>query len=113
MGDKSRGIYGKFNVSRVDGSDNQGGKHDGCEYFVLDATHDPYATPALRAYADACAAEYPLLAADICKMMAANTPATVIRCPEKLKPGGCQLHNLHCGWPDCNKPKASTGEAGA
>ena len=25
------------------------------------------------------------------------------RCPEKLKPGGCQLHNLHCGWPKCNE----------
>lgn len=23
-------------------------------------------------------------------------------CPEKLKPGGCQLHNLHCGFPKCN-----------
>lgn len=25
-----------------------------------------------------------------------------IHCPEKLKKGGCQLHNLHCGWPKCN-----------
>lgn len=25
-------------------------------------------------------------------------------CPEKLKPGGRQLHNLQCGFPDCNKP---------
>lgn len=25
-------------------------------------------------------------------------------CPEKLKPGGCQLHNLHCGYPRCNQP---------
>lgn len=25
-------------------------------------------------------------------------------CPEKLKPGGCQLHNLHCGYPACNQP---------
>lgn len=30
----------------------------------------------------------------------------VIHCPEKLKPGGCQLHNLQCGWPDCNQPPA-------
>lgn len=22
-------------------------------------------------------------------------------CAEKLKPEGCQLHNLHCGYPDC------------
>jgi hypothetical protein len=28
-----------------------------------------------------------------------------IHCPEKRKPGGCQLHNLHCGWPKCNEPK--------
>jgi hypothetical protein len=28
----------------------------------------------------------------------------VIRCRERLKPGGCQLHNLHCGWPKCNEP---------
>ncbi len=27
-------------------------------------------------------------------------------CAEKLKPGGCQLHDLHCGWPSCNKPQA-------
>lgn len=28
--------------------------------------------------------------------------ATVIYCKEKLQPGGCQLHNLQCGWPACN-----------
>lgn len=37
---------------------------------------------------------------------------SVIRCPEKLKPGGCQLHNLQCGWPDCNKtPQAASSPA--
>lgn len=25
-------------------------------------------------------------------------------CAEMKKPGGCQLHNLHCGYPNCNKP---------
>ncbi len=25
------------------------------------------------------------------------------KCPEKLKPGGCQLHNLHCGYPKCDQ----------
>lgn len=25
-------------------------------------------------------------------------------CPEKLKAGGCRLHNLHCGYPACNRP---------
>ena len=23
-------------------------------------------------------------------------------CPEQKKPGGCQLHNLHCGYPKCD-----------
>ncbi len=30
-------------------------------------------------------------------------------CPEKLKPGGCQLHNLHCGFPACNAAPSSPG----
>lgn len=25
-------------------------------------------------------------------------------CPERLKPGGCQLHNVQCGFPRCNDP---------
>jgi len=32
-------------------------------------------------------------------------------CPEKLKPGGCQLHNLHCGYPQCNEPPAAAPTA--
>jgi hypothetical protein len=32
-------------------------------------------------------------------------------CPEKLKPGGCQLHNLHCGYPKCNASPAAEGGA--
>lgn len=31
-------------------------------------------------------------------------PGKVNYCPEKLKPGGCQLHNLQCGYPACNQP---------
>jgi hypothetical protein len=31
-------------------------------------------------------------------------PVAQTHCPEKRKPGGCQLHNLHCGWPKCNEP---------
>lgn len=30
MGDKTRGIYHKFNVTRTDGSSAPDGKHDGC-----------------------------------------------------------------------------------
>lgn len=62
MGDKTRGLYEKFEVYRTDGEHLPGGKHEGCQYFVLDVTHDPFAIPALREYADSCRHEYPLLA---------------------------------------------------
>ncbi len=65
MGDKTRGIFDKFVVGRVDGSSEPGGKHADCDYFVLDVTHDPFAIPALRTYANACESEYPLLAGDL------------------------------------------------
>ena len=65
MGDKWRGLYNKFNVTRTDGTSEPGKKHDGCQYFVLDVTHDPFAGAALKAYADACRSEYPALAEDI------------------------------------------------
>lgn len=28
-------------------------------------------------------------------------------CAEKAKPGGCQLYNLHCGYPDCDRLPAA------
>lgn len=65
MGDRTRGIYHKFVVSRTDGTSAPGGKHDGCFYFVLDLNHDPHARAALAAYMKSCEAEYPLLAADL------------------------------------------------
>lgn len=65
MGDKTKGIYNKFHVERTDGKSAPGEKHEGCAYFVLDIDHDPHAIPALRAYADSCEAEFPLLARDI------------------------------------------------
>lgn len=53
--DKKRvGIYPKFIVKRSDGQHRKGKKHERCTYFVLDTTHDPFAAPALRAYANAC-----------------------------------------------------------
>jgi len=55
----------KYRVERTDGSHVPGQKHARCEYFVLDLKHDRFAGPALRAYADACEAEYPLLARDL------------------------------------------------
>lgn len=47
-----QGIYEKYIVKRTDGTDEPGGKHHGCELFVLDLTHDPVARKAARKYAD-------------------------------------------------------------
>lgn len=60
-----QGLYRKFEVRRVDGSDAPGGKHHGCEYFMLDITHDRHAPAALRAYAASCAGTHPHLSADL------------------------------------------------
>lgn len=66
MSDDQRGLYGKYNVTRRDGKGTYpSDKHFNCQYFVLDVTHDPYAIPALAAYAEASQAEYPALAADL------------------------------------------------
>jgi len=61
--DRKRGLYNKYEVSRMDGSP----KHDDCRYFVLDLHHDRHAIPALVAYADSCDLEFPALASDLRK----------------------------------------------
>ncbi len=65
MPDSERGLYKKFEVTRTDGSSAPGEKHEGCDYFVLDIDHDPFALTALIAYAKAVKLAYPLLAADL------------------------------------------------
>lgn len=55
----------KFHVERLDGRDQPGGDKADARYFVLDYVHDPYARTALAAYADACEADLPGLAADL------------------------------------------------
>lgn len=65
MSDPDRGLYEKYEVRRHDWEDAPGLKHEHCQYFVLDLTHDPFAMPAIRSYAAACAEKYPLLAADL------------------------------------------------
>ena len=67
MSDKDKGLYEKYYVIRTDDSSQKGGKHHGCDFYVLDLTHDPFALPALVAYESACREEYPLLAADLRK----------------------------------------------
>jgi hypothetical protein len=61
------GIYRKYIVHRTDKTDEPGGKHEWCTYFVLDWTHDPFAVPAALAYAKACEATHPALASDLRK----------------------------------------------
>ncbi len=63
--DERRGLYGKYRVERTNGSSGPGGKHERCEYFVLDLAHDKYAFDALQAYALACREEFPQLASDL------------------------------------------------
>lgn len=62
MDDKTKGIYNKYRVERMDPSP----KHENCVCFVLDMEHDPFAIPALAAYAKACRAEgFEVLADDL------------------------------------------------
>lgn len=68
MSDK-RGIYGKYTVTRNDGSDQPGGKHHGCHYFVLDLDHDEHAGDALLMYALSCAKTKPALSRDILRLL--------------------------------------------
>lgn len=68
------GLYQKFRVERVDGGDLPGGKHSQCCYFVLDLTCDPSAIPAIKAYAAACAAGDPALAAHLLLSVRGSAP---------------------------------------
>lgn len=72
---REQGLYRKYDVRRTDGSDATGGKHHGCEYFVLDTRHDKLAMVALTAYAIAAQAEYPDLARDLAERYGLNITA--------------------------------------
>ena len=61
-----QGIFQKYHVRRTDGSDQPGGKHHGCRYFVIDLDHDIAAAPAMLAYATAIRFTHPALALDLC-----------------------------------------------
>ena len=52
--------------------------------------------------ADALYAQADLTHDAITAIKQAQQAEPQIHCSEKLKKGGCQLHNLHCGWPKCN-----------
>ncbi len=89
------GIYHKFNVTRTDGTDAPGGKHHGDQYFVLNVTYDRHAIPALRAYADSCATEYPALAADLRKL--ARPADCFVDVPETTLPCGTVVPSFRVG----------------
>lgn len=95
-GSKEQGLFNKFDVRRTDGSDAPGGKHYGCEYFVLDTTHDAFAKAALTAYAEACRATYPALFSDLWSRydlpLSFATPAPAAQQPAELT--HTQLHDI-------------------
>jgi len=90
MNQQEQGLYHKFNISRTDGTDAPGGKHFGDEYFVLNLTTDKHTIPAIAAYAESCADEYPLLASDLRAKVAATVKASslFITVPEVTLPSG-------------------------
>lgn len=61
----TQGLTRKYQVLRQDGRDGSGQKHEGCEYFVLDLTHDPKARAAATLYADSVHATNPELFVDL------------------------------------------------
>lgn len=72
----TEGLHQKYEVRRKDGKDAAGEKHAGCEYFVLDVTHDPHSQEALKAYALACAESNPFLAIDIVEKLVLTSKIT-------------------------------------
>ena len=90
MNAREKGIFHKFNVTRTDGRDAPGEKHEGDQYFVLNITTDPYAIPALAAYAEACRSEYAVLASDIQNMIGSKVLASseYITVPDVTLPSG-------------------------
>lgn len=70
--DMQQGAYRRYEVKRLD---DAAGKHAGCDYFVLDWKHDQFTVAAMRAYADACEAQFPKLAKDIRARIHAAPPS--------------------------------------
>lgn len=89
--DREKGLYRKYTVVRTDGSSGPGGKHEACEFFVLDLVHDAHAVAALEAYAASCEREYPALYDDLQDKIARLSKSRrciPLRRRVKGKPGG-------------------------
>jgi hypothetical protein len=91
------GLYNKFIVTRTDGDPT--GKHANDEYFVLNLTTDKHAIPAIAAYADSCAEEYPLLASDLRSKIAHTLTADneFVTVPEVTLPNGTVVPSFRVG----------------
>lgn len=60
-----KGLFDKYYIRRTDEQDAPGCRHDNCELFVMDITHDIHAQDAMLFYARQVAAIKPQLALDI------------------------------------------------
>lgn len=89
--DTNRGLYQKFNVTRIDGSDAPGERNHGHHYLVLDLDKlatDSHAKAAVIAYAESCEDDYPQLAADLRSYTDRILPGAFITVPETTLPCG-------------------------
>ena len=96
---KELGLYQKFNVTRTDGKDAPGEKHYGDEYFVLNLTTDEHVIPALAAYAESCASEYPKLADELRGKIAGYVleKSEYITVPQIILPNGIVVPSFKVG----------------
>lgn len=72
---EQQGLFQKFDVRRTDGSDSISGKHQGCEYFIIDISHDQHAKAALLAYAESCKETHPQLSKDMINRYELHKPS--------------------------------------
>ena len=99
MSDDPKGLYRKYLVQRLY---DPSGKHENCDYFVLDWKHDEFAIPAATAYANACEGKFPGLARDLRRRIG---QAIAQRAPTVLLPNACKAYDFRCvdrAWHDEN-----------
>lgn len=85
--DRTRGLYRKYELFRVRHSYGREYRERVTDpFFALRYTTDPHAAVALRAYADSCEADYPVLAAELREALRGQ--------PE------CECHEPACLWCD-------------
>lgn len=90
------GLYEKFYVTRNDGSTDPGGRHEHCEHFVLDLTHDAAARAAARCYADLIEIDNALLASELRQLVRAaeeahaGQPCATVGCPGRVHGAGAR-----------------------